>query len=117
MKLITKKYADMGGGENNIGYATFKEGSTVKDVLEEIRKFSQEQHRAKPRQIASGFGVNGGTENWAIYIDDELYCSSWGESWRKTYYGGKEDRIVEKIEVDGGWYSWYNFNIVTKRGE
>ncbi len=101
----------MCGGMTYLGTASF-EGRTVKEVLDEIREFSKNNNA---NYLGDGFG-NSDNKNdaWSISIDDNIYWSSWVNVKPKEYNHTLDDLEVEKINIDGGWHSFYNFNIYTK---
>lgn len=117
IKLVTKGHNDMCGGYAYSGTASF-DGETVREVLEEIKEYAKDKEAA---YLGEGFGNpnSKGCNCWAIRINGNTYLSEWAESnWRKaTAINDIQkylDLKVKKIEVDGGWYCFYDFNIITK---
>lgn len=116
MELRVKGHNDMCGGYGYSGHAIFS-GQTVKDVLEEIKDYVKDKDA---HYLGEGFG-NPNSKNcdcWSISIDGDIYLSNWIESKWKTYYdknqNTKKDKLVKDVKVDGGWYCYYNFNIITE---
>lgn len=92
------------------------DGKTVKEVLNEIREFSKDKNA---EYLGDGFGnpnLKCG-DNWGIYIDDVTYWGSWltpNNLPHQKYSLTFDDKKVDKIEIDGGWYCFYDFRIYTK---
>lgn len=90
------------------GIAEF-EGITLKEVLEEIKQFSQGKGCAS---LGDGFG-SGGHEAWRITINGVTYWSAWQGDQCKKYDKALDNEVVSKVLVRGGWYSFWDFNITT----
>ena len=90
------------------GIAEF-EGITLKEVLEEIRQFSQGKGCAS---LGDGFG-SGGYEAWRITINGVTYWSAWQGDKCQKYDNGLDNEVVSKVKVCGGWYCFWDFNITT----
>ena len=120
MEIIEK------GGHNEIcgGYSysyeiTFgKYGNTLKDVLREIKEYTNEHSFGRLGDFGNpDIGIEGCY--WGIYVNGDIYISSWGNespeyapSW-KHFYEGDESEIVTSIYGDGGWCCGINININT----
>ena len=90
------------------GIAEF-ESITLKEVLDEIRQFSQSRSCAS---LGDGFG-SGGVEAWRITINGVTHWSSWQGDQCQKYNEELGDEIVATVKVRGGWYSFWDFNITT----
>lgn len=111
IELNVKGHNDMCSGYNYSGTASFS-GKTVKEVLEEIKEFA----KGRGQDIGEGFGTldKSWTRHWGITINDVRYVGAWA-GWKNEYKHQFDNWIVEKIEVNGGWYCWYDFNIKCKK--
>lgn len=115
IELVVKGHDAICGGYAYSGFASF-EGKTVKDVLDEIREFSKDK---QARYLGDGFGNpnSNGTDAWQIKINGTIYWTSWiVQKWDNigTYTKDMDTLEVKEIRVDGGWYCFYDFNIITK---
>lgn len=94
-------------------------GKTVHEVLEEIKRFVKD----KPAHyIGDGFGnkESDSNDHWGIYIKyrfcnwgdyiSKRYVGDWA-GWQNEYDHEYDNYIVTKVEVDGGWYCYYDFTI------
>lgn len=114
IRLVTKGHNDMCGGYGYSGFALF-EGHTIREALEEIKEFSQDGGA----YLGEGFGnpKYGNGHAWKITINGMQYLSSWSS----PNWGGYIDNInyyldkkVKGIKVSGGWYCFYDFDIITE---
>ena len=115
IKLDVKGHNDMCGGYAYSGTALF-EGKTVKEVLDEIREFSKD---AQASYLGDGFGNpnSNGTDAWQIAINGVIYWTSWiVQKWDNVaiYTKDMDNLEVKEIKVNGGWYCFYDFDIITK---
>ena len=112
LKNLTKRN-ECCGGLSYHGTAEFQ-GTTVKEVLEEIKEFS--------KGVADDIGEGFGTPNkhmgaaWGIYVNDVPYLGDWN-GWRNKYRHEYDDEKVLEVKVDGGWYCFYDFRIVSEKTE
>lgn len=109
IKLDVVGHNEMCGGYGYSGYASF-DGKTVKEVLEEIKEFVKDK---EAHYLGDGFG-NPESKNcdcWRIRIGDKIYLSNWCGD-KSNYHHEYDKRRVQKIRVDGGWYCYYNFDII-----
>ena len=123
MKLIQDNgHNDMCGGYSyNYKVVWGKYGTTVKDVLREIKEYTN-SHSEFGKLEDYGYQQESKTNYyWGIYINDNIYLSKWsGENDRsknhpyKKFYAGDETEEVIDVVGDGGWYCAVNFNIITK---
>lgn len=116
--LNIEGHNDMCGGYSYSGTASF-EGKTVKEVLDEIREYAKDKDA---HYLGDGFGnpKSNNSDAWRIEIDGVIYWNSWVPSNWETYkkYTNELDNLyVDKIIVNGGWYCFYNFEIITKKEE
>ena len=97
--------------ETNLGYATF-EGKTVKEVLNEIKEFTNGNFISfdKCESFGNNYGPCGA---WGIYINGVPYIGTWN-GWKNKYNGQYDNCKVEKVKISGGWYCAYDFYIITK---
>lgn len=116
------------GGHNEMcgGYSydyeiTFgKYGNTLKDVLKEIKEYTNEHSFGRLGDFGNP-DVDISGRHWGIYVNGDIYISSWvGEGQRaskqktyKSFYKGDESEIVTSICGDGGWYCGINIYITT----
>ncbi len=115
IKLNVTGHNDMCGGYQYSGNVSF-EGTTVKEVLDEIREYAKDKDA---HYLGDGFGNPNSKciDCWSITIDGIIYWSNWAkQSWEKykTYDHSLDDLVVDKVTADGGWYCFYNFRISTK---
>jgi hypothetical protein len=105
-----KGHNEMCGGYSYSGYATF-EGRTVKEVLEEIREYAKNTGN----DIGEGFGKKGKDMGacWGIRINDIPYVGGW-VGWKNEYDHSLDDAIVKEVHVHGGWYCFYDFDIIAE---
>lgn len=110
IKLNVQGHGEMCGGYAYSGYATF-DGITVKDVLEEIKEFAKDDGN----DIGEGFGKPGKTigDFWGIRINNIPYVGGW-IGWQNKYNHEYDNCKVSKVLVNGGWYCFYDFNIITE---
>lgn len=109
IKLDLKSCSD-----GSYGKASFN-GKTVKEVLEEIKEYSQQEWA---NYLGDDFGrLNGNKGFWSINVDNKIYKSSWPSDLRNKnlYHNENDNDEVSYIEVNGDYYCWYNFNIYTKK--
>lgn len=111
-----KSSNDMCGGMSYHGYAEF-EGKTVKDVLEEIKEhlkgggcYLDAGKEGKWGKLGISFGAA-----WSIKINGKLYLYTWLGDNKMIYDHSLDDAEVTYLEVDGGWYCDYNYNIHTDK--
>ncbi len=111
IKLNTTGHTDLCGGYSYSGTVSFS-GTTVAEVLQEIREFSQDK---QARYLGNGFGnlKSEGCDNWRIAINDSIFLTSWNNE-HPDYNGYYDTFPVDRVEVYGGWYCFYNFTIITK---
>ncbi len=113
IELNVKGHNEMCGGYAYSGHATF-EGRTVKDVLQEIREFSKNE---QAQYLGDGFG-NPNIEQtgncWKIRVNNKTYLSGWLNDNIIEYRHEDDEKEVEMITVNGGWYCFYDFDIYTK---
>ena len=110
IKLENLKRVDtLCAGATYVGKASF-EGKTVREVLEEIKEYSKDKDGG---DLGYGFGNPNEHWGWEIEINDHILLSNWiGHKPEFTYK--YDDLKVISVEVDGGWYSYYNFHITTE---
>lgn len=103
---------EMCGGYSYSGHAKF-DGRTVKEVLEEIKEYS---HSPNVMNIGDGFGdpENKAWPCWGIRIDGIPYVGGWC-GWKNKYHHELDDEVVRDVRVSGGWYCFYDFDIVTEK--
>ena len=109
-----KGHNELCGGYSYSGEASFS-GTTVKEVLEEIKEFVKGKDAG---YIGDGFGNKDKTfcSSWGIRINEIPYVGNWA-GWKNKYGHQFDDYEVEKVSVDGGWYCFYDFYIITKDKE
>ena len=121
MEIIEK------GGHNEIcgGYSysyeiTFgKYGNTLKDVLKEIKEYTNEHFFGRLGDFGNP-DVELSGNCWGIYVNNDIYISGWlserspedAPSWNH-FYTGDESETVTSIYGDGGWYCGINIYINT----
>ena len=119
MKLIQDEgHNEMCGGYSyNYEITWGKYGNTVHDVLKEIKEYTNTHSGFKK---IKDFGCPQSNGNWGIYINRDIYFSTWcGESednltkWKHMYEGDETEEVIN-ITGDGGWYCAVNFRITTK---
>ena len=111
LELIVSEHNTLGGGLSYDGFVLF-DGKTVKEVLDEIRQYSTE-HPAN--YLGDGFGNPSHKHDaWEIRINGVTYWSAWSGHSCQKYDHKLDNLIVKKIEVNGGWYCFYDFDIITK---
>lgn len=115
LELDVKGHPDMCGGYGYSGVASF-EGKTVKDVLEEIKEYAKDKEAS---YLGEGFGnpKSNCCDCWAIRINGDTYLSEWAEPKWRTHIDDINNYLdlkVKEIKVDGGWYCFYDFNIITE---
>lgn len=114
IELNVKGHSEMCAGYSYSGTASF-EGKTVKEVLDEIREFAKDKNA---HYLGDGFG-NPNSNNcdaWRIKIDGITYWNSWiVQKWDKldVYTNDMDNLEVKEIRVNGGWYCFFNFSIIT----
>ena len=116
IELHVEGHSSMCSGYEYSGFASF-EGKTVKEVLDEIREFTKDKNA---HYLGDGFGNpdSDSCDAWCIRIDGVTYWNSWlKRSWETygTYDNSLDDLHVDRIEVCGGWYCFYNFEIYTRK--
>lgn len=111
IKLNVKGHNDICAGYCYSGTASFS-GRTVKEILDEIREYSKDKHA---KYLGDGFGnpnIEWGA--WSISINGKTYWNCWLNKETHQYTHDLDNLLVDKIEVDGGWYCFYDFYISTK---
>lgn len=86
-------------------------GSTVAEVLEEIKEYTRND---KSFGVIGEYGCDPAEfgNAWGIYIDGKTYISKWlGDE--KTYKGDCTEK-VEYVKGRGGWYCGINIDILTE---
>ena len=114
IKLKVIGHDDICGGYSYSGTASF-EGSTVAEVLQEIREFAKDKDSL---YIGDGFGrdKDGFACCWGIRINGIPYVGGWA-GWKNDYrHEYDEERVVE-VRVSGGWYCFYDFYIECEETE
>lgn len=114
IKLNVQGHNDMCGGYSYSGRVSF-DGKTVKEVLDEIREYAKDKDA---HYLGDGFGNPNSKycDAWCISIDNTIYWNSWiSQSWNKygVYDHSLDNLIVKDIRVNGGWYCFYDFEIIT----
>lgn len=99
---------DMCGGYSYSGKVSF-EGTTVAEVLEEIKEFANNK---QAHYIGDGFGNPESKicDAWGIRINDIPYVGDWA-GWKNEYRGEYDEEKVIEVRVSGGWYCFYDFDI------
>lgn len=121
MEIIKKgEHNEMCGGYSYSYEITFgKYGNTLKDVLKEIKEYSNEHSFGRLGDFGNpNVDIDG--RAWGIYVNGAIYISSWlserspedAPSW-KHFYEGDESETVTSIYGDGGWYCGINIHIDT----
>lgn len=106
--VITKRYPEI-----HVGHFNF-EGKTVKEVLEEIKEFTNNSN-IHFRKIED-YGNNDSDfdcDAWSITIDRIDYLGCWS-NWVNKYKGQLDNKKVKEVKVSGGWYCAYDFEIFTE---
>ena len=111
IKLNVTGHNEMCGGYSYSGKASF-EGKTVKDVLEEIREYAKNSGN----DIGDGFGKLGRNFGscWGIRINGVRYVGDWC-GWKNEYNHEYDDENVVEVRVNGGWYCFYDFDIISEK--
>lgn len=118
IKLNVKGHSEMCSGYSYSGTASF-EGKTVKEVLDEIREFAKDKNA---RYLGDGFGnpKSNNYDAWKIEIDRVIYWNCWIPQnwWNYGTYSKELDNLeVKEVRVNGGWYCFYDFEIITRNKE
>ena len=114
IKVNVTGHNDICGGYSYSGEASF-DGKTVKEVLEEIKEFVKDKSAA---DIGDGFGnpERDFCSCWGITINSIPYVGNWA-GWENKYNHEFDNYIVTKVEVNGGWYCFYDFDIKCEKKE
>lgn len=112
IKLYVEGHNDFCGGYSYSGFASF-EGTTVAEVLEEIKEFAKNKQAA---YIGDGFGnpQSKMCNAWGIKINDVPYVGDWA-GWKNEYRGEYDEEKVIEVRVSGGWYCFYDFGIISEK--
>ena len=110
IRLFTKGHNECCGGYAYSGYATF-DGKTVREVLQEIKEYAKNTGN----DIGEGFGKPNKEMGacWGIRINGIPYVGGWA-GWENKYKHEFDDHEVAEVRVNGGWYCFYDFDILTK---
>ena len=118
--IYTGTHPEMCSGESNSYKIVFDAiNPTVKDVLQEIKEYTNKDSMFQ--YLADGYGCkdNRCCGCWGIYIDNKIFISGWaGEdrknpnTWKDFYEGNQQEEVIS-CYGDGGWYCGINFYITT----
>ena len=108
IKLNVSGHDDICGGYCYSGTASF-EGSTVAEVLQEIREFARNRDA---HYLGEGFGnpKSDFCNAWGIRINGIPYVGDWN-GWQNKYRHEYDEEKVIEVRVSGGWYCFYDFYI------
>jgi hypothetical protein len=111
MKVIEKSgHNEMCGGYSYT-YDVEYFGHTLKEVLKEIKEFTNNDERFV-KIDEYGYSPNVICGAWAIHINDKIYKSAWiKQSWDKYFTDEIADQIVKSVKGSGGWYCAIDFYI------
>ena len=115
LELILKPIPTPNGGVTMDGFALF-DGETVKEVLDEIRKYTRHK---KVAYLGNAFGnldnINKTAAAWSISINGKTYWTAWQHEGSIAKYDHSLDNLaVKEIHVHGGWNCFFDFEIITK---
>lgn len=117
IKIINiKGHNEMCGGYSYSGDCVF-DGKTVKDVLKEIKEYTN-NHPSMSFKKINGYGNDddGFGNAWKICIEDKVYLNGWlNNHYDQQYNGEYDNNEVESIKINGGWYCAYDFHIKVKK--
>ena len=105
---------EMCGGYGYNGQAYF-DGNTVREVLEEIKEYA----KGKGQSIGDGFGDLDESKTcccWGIRINGVPYVGGWA-GWKNEYKHQFDNDKVLKVLVSGGWYAFWDFDIISDKTE
>lgn len=114
IKLNVCGHDDICGGYSYSGTASF-DGTTVAEVLDEIREYAQNR---SARYLGEGFG-NPKSEMcdcWGIRINNIPYLGGWC-GWKNEYRHEYDEEKVIEVRVSGGWCCFYDFDIYCEETE
>lgn len=105
------EFSTLGSGISYGGQAEY-DGVTVKDVLEEIKEYVKDK---SAQYIGEGFGNPNAPQAscWGITINNEKYVGGWS-GWINTYHHQYDNCKVKKVLIEGGWYCFYDFHIISE---
>ena len=111
IKLNVTGHNEMCGGYAYSGIASF-DGKTVKEVLDEIREYAKDKNA---RYLGDGFGnpKSNNCDCWKIQINGKTYWNCWNNTICLPYNKALDNLKVKQVRVDGGWYCFYDFDIIT----
>lgn len=111
--INVKTHAEICSGLTYSGNVLF-EGETVKEVLEEIKQYTNGKAGGMKFMKIDDFGNDDehGSNAWAITINHIPYIGGW-LGWENKYHGEFDNLKVKSVNVNGGWYCAYDFNIIT----